>query len=54
MEDADGHDGLVVEAVFAVLGDPHFAHAAGARTHLKIKPTGEFAAKVQSKIPGLG
>ncbi|WP_382323285.1 metallophosphoesterase family protein [Hydrogenophaga sp. UC242_50] len=54
MEDADGHDGLVVEAVFAVLGDPHFAHAAGARTHLKIKPTGELASESPKQNPWAG
>ena len=41
MEDATKHEEGVVEAVFAILGDPHFTEDHG--SHLKIKQGGELA-----------
>lgn len=41
MEDATEHEEGPVEAVFAILGDPHFTEEHG--SHLKIKKSGELA-----------
>lgn len=52
MEAATDEDGAPVEAVFAILGDPHFTEEHG--SHLKIKKSGELASDRPTTNPWAG
>jgi metallophosphoesterase superfamily enzyme len=52
VEDAIEHEGGPVEAVFAILGDPHFTEEYG--SHLKIKKGGDLASNVPTTNPWAG
>lgn len=52
MEDAIEQDEGLVEAVFAILGDPHFTEEHG--SHLKIKKSGELASNSPTANPWAG
>ena len=52
MEDATEQEAGAVEAVFAILGDPHFTEEHG--SHLKIKKGGDLASNVPTTNPWAG
>lgn len=52
MEDATEQESDTVEAVFAILGDPHFTEEHG--SHLKITSSGELASNVPTTNPWAG